>query len=96
MFMSLTNFEVFWFAYPKKVGKRTAIAAFKKHCMDVPMLEIIEAVKEQRRLIQWRHRKYIPHPATWINQHRWEDEYLPEDFGSQKRSHDEFGWELSD
>jgi hypothetical protein len=94
--MGLSDFQMFWWSFPKKVGKRRAITAFKRHCCNVDIAIIIQAIREQRRLRQWRHRKYIPNPATWINQHRWEDEYTEEDFGSTKRTHDEYGWELSD
>ena len=37
---------------------------------------MIEAVAKQSKCDQWIRDggQYIPHPATWINGHRWEDE----------------------
>ena len=90
----MTSFDTFWFSYPKKIGKAKAEAAFKRHCKGVDIAEIIKAIKLQRQLRQWSQRQYIPHPATWINQHRWEDEYEARDFAVDRERFDEFGWEL--
>ena len=40
---------------------------------------VIEAVERQKRSDQWTrdNGQYIPHPATWLNQGRWEDELQP-------------------
>lgn len=67
-------FARFWQAYPSKVGKGAAEKAFAKHAGIVDTL--IEAVDRQVGSKQWRKDggQYIPHPATWLNQRRWEDE----------------------
>lgn len=68
------DFQKFWSAYPKKVGKQTAKKAFQK--VDVPLDVLLEALDQQKRLAQWKKDggQYIPNPATWLNQRRWEDE----------------------
>ena len=68
------DFQKFWSAYPKKVGKQTAKKAFQK--VDVPLDVLLEALGQQKRLPQWNkdNGQYIPNPATWLNQRRWEDE----------------------
>ena len=68
------DFQIFWSAYPKKVGKQTAKKAFQK--VDVPLDVLLEALGQQKRLPQWNkdNGQYIPNPATWLNQRRWEDE----------------------
>ena len=38
---------------------------------------MIEAVEEQKKSKQWSDPQYIPHPYTWLNQGRWEDELTP-------------------
>lgn len=71
------RFAVFWKAYPRKVGKGAAEKAFSKLKVTGSMLEsMIEAIEAQKQSMQWRRDggQYIPHPATWLNQHRWEDE----------------------
>ena len=37
---------------------------------------MIQAVEKQKQSTQWQRDggQYIPHPATWLNQERWEDE----------------------
>lgn len=68
------DFEVFWSAYPKKVGKQAAKKAFEK--VSVPVESLVTAIKRQECSPQWSkdNGQYIPNPATWLNQGRWEDE----------------------
>ena len=69
------EFEMFWRAYPKKVGKGAAERAFAK----VPsgmMKQMLAAIELQKRSEQWLkdNGQYIPNPATWLNEKRWLDE----------------------
>lgn len=66
------EFASFWRAYPRKVGKQAAEKAFAK--VNVPLDVLLNAIDKQAKTEQWRDVKYIPHPATWLNQGRWEDE----------------------
>ena len=71
------RFDRFWKAYPKKVGKGAAEKAFAKYKPDDALVEqMIRAVETAKRTEQWRKDggQYIPNPATWLNQKRWEDE----------------------
>lgn len=74
-----TAFEQFWQAYPNKKGKGAAEKAFAR--VDVPLEQLLAAIAMQRRSRQWREKdgQFIPHPATWLRQRRWEDE--PADAG---------------
>ena len=65
------KFEQFWHEYPSKIGKKKAFTSFKAVKEDVEVL--ITAVKQQINSKQWK-AGYIPHPATWLNQGRWEDD----------------------
>jgi hypothetical protein len=67
-------FEDFWYKYPKKVGKDAALKAWKKAKPDI--LLVIDALNWQRETKQWQQEdgKYIPNPATYLNQGRWMDE----------------------
>lgn len=70
-------FDRFWAAYPRKVGKPAAVAAWKKLAVDEGLLgRMIAAVGRQARSDQWvkDNGQFIPHPSTWLNQRRWEDE----------------------
>lgn len=70
------RFEIFWNAYPRKVGKGAAEKAFKKHKPGGDLLEtMLKAISAQKRSEQWQRDggQFIPYPATWLNQRRWED-----------------------
>ena len=74
-------FDRFWVAYPKKVGKEKARRAFEKlHPTEDLLGQMLEAIAKQRSVYSWNKAtwKYIPHPATWLNQKRWEDEVIGE------------------
>lgn len=68
-------FDIFWKAYPKKVSPADAKKAFSKLKVDEQLLEkMLKAIEQQKKTDQWKDPKYIPHPSTWLNGHRWEDE----------------------
>jgi hypothetical protein len=69
-------FEEFWAAYPKKVGKGAAEQMWKRHVKVSVHDRIFASIARHKGSEQWRKDagQFIPNPATWINQHRWEDE----------------------
>lgn len=71
------QFTRFWAAYPKKVGKQAARKAWDKLKPDeVLIAQMLEALEWQRGTQSWQkdNGQYIPHPSTWLNNRRWEDE----------------------
>lgn len=71
------RFDVFWQAYPKKVGKDAALKEWLKRSPDAELLEVMLAtLAAQRASAQWRKDggEFIPHPRTWLHQGRWQDE----------------------
>lgn len=67
-------FSDFWKLYPKRVAKEAARKAFKKLKMtDELFEEIAKAIKNQH-LDTYHDLTYVPHPASWLNARRWEDE----------------------
>jgi uncharacterized protein YdaU (DUF1376 family) len=74
------EFEKFWEAYPRKRGRDKAIKAWKVTAKKRPSLEKILAQLEAQKSTHDRQKEdgqYIPYPATWLNQGRWDDELLP-------------------
>ena len=69
---ALGAFEQFWEAYPNKKDKKKAAKAFAKIKPD-QLPAILEAIAEQKASDQWQ-RGFIPHPTTWLNGERWQDE----------------------
>ncbi len=71
------EFLLFWNSYPKKSGKKLAKKSWDKLKPDGTLLQIIlEAIRIQSQSIQWKKDdgQFIPNPATWLNQERWNDE----------------------
>jgi hypothetical protein len=74
---SQKRFDLFWAAYPKKVGKKAAQKAWKNAKVNTDLFDkIMAAVGRARTTDQWQREngRYIPNPSTWINQGRWDDE----------------------
>ena len=73
------HFKNFWSAYPKKAGKDAAKKAFAKRKFDEQAFEkVMAALNEQKASEQWVKDagQFIPHPATWLNQGRFDDELM--------------------
>ena len=68
------NFLDFWCWYPKKVGKDAAYKAWNKCKPNYDLL--FKTLMWQKESKQWQAEdgKYIPNPATYLNQGRWQDE----------------------
>lgn len=75
-------FEKFWELYPNKKAKPKAYSIFRS--LSVLELDgISAALPKHIESEQWKKEngKYIPYPATWLNQRRWEDK-MDEDVGN--------------
>lgn len=72
------RFDLFWAAYPNKTGKGAAEKSWNKLRPTKELFsQIMEALQRAVGCEQWKREngRYIPNPATWLNQRRWEDEY---------------------
>jgi hypothetical protein len=70
------NFCLFWQAYPRKAGKAQARVSFAKVSKACDPRIIITAA-ERFALDPNREDQFTPHPTTWLNQGRWDDDPLP-------------------
>jgi len=70
------RFEKFWKAYPRKQGKGAAEKAWKRIHVNGAFDSLLTALENQKQTEQWRkdNGQFVPNPATWLNQRRWEDE----------------------
>lgn len=68
-------FQTFWELYPRKVAKRAAEKSWSR-LNKQDQEEVLKALPNhiQYWKIKDTEKDYIPHPATWLNQGRWEDE----------------------
>lgn len=70
-------FARFWEKYPKKKAKDDARKAFDERKPDEALLgRMLAAIAVQCASSDWLESdgKFIPHPATWLNDGRWQDE----------------------
>lgn len=71
------SFEIFYANYPKKKARDDAERAFTKLNPDKDLQDkILKAVRQAKTSKDWLKDdgEYIPHPATYLNKRRWEDE----------------------
>ena len=74
-------FNKFWELYPRKESKRQALRAWKALNPDQELFNLIANALEYRsQTKEWlaEDGRYIPHPASWLNSRRWEDEQDPQ------------------
>ena len=79
---ALADFEQFYQAYPRKVSREKAEAAWKKLAKEKtlpPLATILNALDVAIKAHEWtaERMQFVPHPASWLNQKRWTDELKP-------------------
>ena len=73
---TITSFERFWQAYPRKADKRAALLAWKALRPSESLVNtMLAALTTQCESAPWKESggRYIPHPARWLTHRRWED-----------------------
>lgn len=69
----MIEFDSFWQAYPRKVGKGDARKAFKTAIKLTDLETMLAAIERYKRYKpEWQH---FCHPGTWLRQERWDDEW---------------------
>jgi hypothetical protein len=68
------EFDQFWISYPRKVGKEAARKAFTKAMTKTSTAKIMSGVEDLRLRVAGKDPQFTPHPATWLNDGRWDDE----------------------
>lgn len=101
----VNGFQEFWLAYPRKIGKGAARRSWKRIRPSAELQQqILNSLSQHTYSHDWtrEYGRYIPHPATFLNQERWDDELVdPPDpsvasgeFGSSE-SRDEYNEALN-
>ena len=60
--------------YPRKESKPAAIKAILKSFKTYPPEHLLERTKAYATAISWKEKQFIPHPATWFNNERFNDD----------------------
>jgi hypothetical protein len=82
------TFEALWLLYPKKVARFDAHKAWNRLSESDRLSAIVGLVAWRQVWVRRGEMQFVPHCATWLNGHRWEDE-LPEQWtqGAAHASH---------
>jgi len=70
----LDGFDAWYKLYPRKVARAAAERAWAKAVKKVEAEKIVAGLEHQLSALKAKDKEYIPHPATWLNQERWDDE----------------------
>lgn len=73
----LSDFDLFWAAYPKRRKKGDARKAWNKLQPDTVLVQrILDALTWQRLRPDWLKAggQYVPLPASWLRAECWDDE----------------------
>lgn len=71
------GFDAFWESFPRKVNKKGASKAWGRiNWRNVDPTGLMLALEAHKASDQWTkdEGRFIPHPATWLNAERWNDE----------------------
>jgi hypothetical protein len=71
------QFDIFYQAYPKKKARDKALASWLKiNFKETSFDFIMDSLNRFKKTDEWTKERgrFVPYPATWINQRRWTDE----------------------
>lgn len=66
--------DLVYLAYPKKVAKPDALKAIVKALKLLPFEELRNRTKDYARAVEGMDPQFIPYPATWFNDQRYNDD----------------------
>lgn len=75
----MTPFDLFWEQYPRKTKKQEAMRAFDRLAIGPDTLNtILSNIAERVKTGDFdrQEKRFIPHPSTYLNGKRWEDEVI--------------------
>jgi hypothetical protein len=67
----------FWPAYPRREAKAAAKRAYLRHVRDGELPHIVAWLDRAKQSEQWQDPNKIPHPATFLNDRRWDADPPP-------------------
>jgi len=80
------DFNLFWRTYPRRISKGAARDAFTKAIRKTTLDTMLHAIGDYIRFKP--DRIDFKHPATWLNQECWDDEWqsVPKEVTNRKRT----------
>lgn len=68
------QFDEWWQAYPRKIGKGQARKAYKTAAKKTDHASLLAAAVSFAQKTKGADPKFIAHPTTWLNGERWDDQ----------------------
>ena len=90
------QFNLWWEFYPRKTAKLAARRAYEKAVAMVGFKILFDGVERFAHDPNKPAAQFLPHPATWLNEGRWDDEPYPERVmtAEEKQAHEQAQVEL--
>ena len=91
-------FDAFWSVYPRKISKGHARLAFRNKASYSDPASIVNGAQAYARFVEEMQipQQYIPHPTTWLNGERWEDDLTAEKIARTPKLNNGWGDALDD
>lgn len=70
---TLTSFDSFWKAYPKRENRKGCEEKWNKKKLDLKVKEIIDFIEKAKESDRWK-KGYIKAPLVFLNQESWNDD----------------------
>lgn len=72
------QFDEFWKAYPRKIGKPKALVVYERVLKTTTHEAIMEGLAKHVGSDAWTKDggQFIPHPTTWLNREGWNDQVI--------------------
>ena len=67
------SFDTFWLLYPRHIAKKYARQCFER-LSSAQQMDAIAGIAAWRPHYLKKDPEYLPHPSSWLNGERWEDE----------------------
>jgi hypothetical protein len=68
------DFDEWYAVYPRHVGRGQARKAYRAARRKADAAQLLAGAKSAAREFGGKEPQYIPHPATWLNGERWDDD----------------------
>jgi len=81
--------EIIYEAYPRKVARPAAIQAIRRALQAKSFDWLLGQVERYAEAVDGQSKKFVPHPATWFNQARYDDD--PKEWAQSDTGPDLFG-----
>jgi hypothetical protein len=81
--------EMIYQAYPRKVARPAAIQAIRRALQAKSFDWLLGQVERYAEAVEGQSKKFVPHPATWFNQARYDDD--PKEWANTDTGPDLFG-----